>query len=454
MSSNRNRGDRIANLIGSRSQLAQMMRRPLAKGALWSFSGYGAQFGIQAIYFVIIARTLGAAQYGAFISTSALANIFAPAVGLGTEMVLLKNIARNPRSFRIYWGNAMFTSACCGTAAITILISFYTILFGRSASIAVVVCICVADLFFARLLEVIYAAFQGFGNLSGRTKLMISLNLFRLGGIGSLALLSSHATAMAWSFIYLATSIMTCLGGICWTFKLYGAPAIDLKLLRRELCEGMYFSASMSSMSIYNDIDKSMTARLSGLNAAGTYAAAYRLIDYAFLPIRSILMSAYPEFFRKGESGLKQSACYGRRLLGLSLPYSFSISIVLFLCAPLIPLFLGKSFADAVPALRWLCPLPVLKSFHYFAADSLTGAGFQKQRTIIQAAVAAFNVGLNFWLIPVFGWLGASWSSLASDGCLAVLLWLILRRFERASTAEPANQAGIAVSGGFPCSNA
>jgi O-antigen/teichoic acid export membrane protein len=35
--------------------------------------------------------------------------------------------------------------------------------------------------------------------------------------------------------------------------------------------------------------------------------------------------------------------------------------------------------------------------------------------------VAAVNLGLNFWWIPVYGWIGAAWSSVASDGLLGLL---------------------------------
>jgi O-antigen/teichoic acid export membrane protein len=43
--------------------------------------------------------------------------------------------------------------------------------------------------------------------------------------------------------------------------------------------------------------------------------------------------------------------------------------------------------------------------------------------------VAVINFLLNLWWIPAYGWIGAAWSSVASDGLLALinallLLWL------------------------------
>ena len=62
---------------------------------------------------------------------------------------------------------------------------------------------------------------------------------------------------------------------------------------------------------------------------------------------------------------------------------------------------------------------------HYFAADSLTGAGMQGIRTAVQVGIAILNVLLNLWLIPLYSWRGAAWSSLASDAMLAAGLWLV-----------------------------
>jgi len=75
--------------------------------------------------------------------------------------------------------------------------------------------------------------------------------------------------------------------------------------------------------------------------------------------------------------------------------------------------------------------LPLLKTMHYFVADSLTGAGYQGLRTAMQAGIAGLNVLVNFWIIPAYGWRGAAWSSLASDGLLAAGLWLIALRLTR-----------------------
>jgi O-antigen/teichoic acid export membrane protein len=87
--------------------------------------------------------------------------------------------------------------------------------------------------------------------------------------------------------------------------------------------------------------------------------------------------------------------------------------------AGIVPHILGGEYRLTVEALRWLAILPMLKVVHFFLSDALAGAGYQGVRTFIQVGVAVFNVLINLWIIPIYSWRGAAWSSIASDAVLA-----------------------------------
>jgi O-antigen/teichoic acid export membrane protein len=167
------------------------------------------------------------------------------------------------------------------------------------------------------------------------------------------------------------------------------------------------------------------------LDATGIYAAAYRLIDVAFVPVRSVLAAAYPGFFRAGATGLASSVAFAKDLMPRAVAYSLLVALVMLAAAPQVPRILGSEYARTTDALRWLALLPLLKTLHYFAADSLSGAGYQGLRTLVQIGTAGFNVLVNLWIVPAYSWRGAAWSSLASDLLLAISLWsccVLLRR--------------------------
>jgi O-antigen/teichoic acid export membrane protein len=237
-----------------------------------------------------------------------------------------------------------------------------------------------------------------------------------------------HApTASQWSFVYLITTMAGAAIGLLWVQLRIGAPHPSLRDIRKEFAEGISFSVSLSAQSIYNDIDKTMLARMSTLDAVGIYAAAYRIIDVAFIPVRSLLNAAYPGFFRAGQAGLASAVDYLRRLLPKAAGYTFAAFFCILAAAPVVPHLFGRDFGRTVEALRLLALLPLLKALHYFLADTLTCTGHQRLRSLIQVIVAGFNILLNLWLIPNYSWRGAAWSSVATDGLLALTMYAALR---------------------------
>ena len=399
---------------------------PLVRNTLWSLGGSGMRLLIQAAYFIIIARCLGPGQYGGFVAATALTGVISPFVGLGCGILLIKNVARDRRLFPEYWGNGLMMTLISGSMLTFLAIALCRLALPRSVPMSAIALISISDLIFVKLLDMGSWAFQSVERLSGNAQLNILVSLTRLFGIAGLALAVSHPGVMAWSAVYLAGSILAALIAIVWVTFSLGKPKLALHRIRGEGAEGFYFSVSQSSMTIYNDIDKTMVARLASLEAAGVYSAAYRLIDVAFIPVRALLSAALPGFFRTGGRGLQASMRYGKRMLLRALPYSLFAFAACMVGAPLAPRILGRQYADITEALRWLALLPVLKTLHYFVADALTGAGHQGTRTLIQIGVAAFNVLVNLWVIPAYGWRGAAWSSIASDGMLALSLLFVV----------------------------
>jgi O-antigen/teichoic acid export membrane protein len=237
--------------------------------------------------------------------------------------------------------------------------------------------------------------------------------------------------------LYLLSTAVSASVGVLLVYLKLGSPRLDIARVTSELREGFYFSVSHSAASIYNDIDKTMLARLYTLEAAGLYAAAYRLIDVSFTPVRSLLFASFARFFQHGTAGLRGSFSFAKRLIPLAGAYGLFIGVALYLTAPLLPYLLGDEYQSAVEAVRWLALLPFLRAMHYFVADALTGAGFQGLRTGVQVIVGLFNVLINLVLIPTYSWRGAAWATIASDTLLLLglcaILWYTLHK-ERLET--------------------
>jgi O-antigen/teichoic acid export membrane protein len=68
-----------------------------------------------------------------------------------------------------------------------------------------------------------------------------------------------------------------------------------------------------------------------------------------------------------------------------------------------------------------------MRCVHWFLADALSGANAQILRTSIQVGVALLNIGLNLVILPRWSWVGAAWTSLASDAVLMVGIYLAVQ---------------------------
>ena len=306
----------------------------LVQNTLWSLGGYGMRLLIQAVYFIIIARCLGPGQYGGFIAATALTGVISPFVGLGCGGLLVKNVSRDRRLFSEYWGNGLMMTLVSGGVLTFLAILLCWLVLPRSIPMLVITLIAVSDLIFVKLLDMGVWAFQSVERLSGNAKLNVLGSLTRLIGIGGLAAAVSHPGVMAWSAVYLAGSIVAAMIAVAWVTFSLGKPKLALHRLRVEGVEGFYFSVGQSAATIYNDIDKTMVARLATLEAAGVYAAAYRLIDVTFIPVRALLTATLPGFYRSGAGGLSASMQYGKRMLVKVLPYSLGAFVTLMAGAP------------------------------------------------------------------------------------------------------------------------
>jgi O-antigen/teichoic acid export membrane protein len=422
-----------ANRISAR--VGQLRRSLLVRNTVAMMAGSGARLLIQGGYFVLIARALGAEQYGAFVGVVALVGVLAPFAPLGTGQILIRNVARDRETFRHSWGNALWMTSISGSLLLGLVLLLARFLFAERISLTLVLLVGISDLLLAAVVGVGAQAFQAIEELHLTARVYVVLTSARAATALVLILAVRHPTAMWWGLFYCVSSAVACAYAVVLVSYRLGYPRLSLRRLRSDLLEGFYFAVSLSSQSIYNNIDKTMLVRLATFGAAGIYAAAYRLVDLSFQPVGALAYSTYARFFQHGTQGLASTTRFARRLLPYTIGYGVLACAALVVMAPLLPPLLGPGFQPSVQALRWLSPLVLFKAVHYFLADSLTGAGFQGLRSGIQVVVAGLNVLLNFWLIPTYSWRGAAWASLASDGALAVGMFAAVTVLGRRNTA-------------------
>lgn len=409
--------------------------------------GQGGKALVQAGYFLVLARELGPDGFGALSAVLAVVALAMPFTSLGAVHLMVRTVVREPSGAPGQLASAAVVTAAGGAVGTLVVTGVGALLLGSQvvdagdgagggpgaatgtiALLATIAALAAADLVGALLAELCGGVYSATGRMRRTASIQLAYSVLRLLGALGLLIAPAAFTLGAWAAVYAALSL--------------GGAAVLLALVARDVGparpvpstylhqwrDGLAFSIGLGSQAVYNDVDKAMLARITGVGAAGVYTAAYRLVDMAFVPMRALLSAAYPRFFAAGERGIAGTVALARSLAPASLGYAVLAGAALLLAAPLAPVLLGAGYAEVVPVLRGLALLPLLKVAHYLAADALTGAGVQRARSAWQVGVAVLAVVLNLALIPAHGTAGAVVSSLVCDGALAVALWALVAR--------------------------
>jgi O-antigen/teichoic acid export membrane protein len=429
--------------------LARARSSTLARNSIWMFAGQGASIAVQAVYFMVIARLLSSSQYGLFVGASALVTMIGQYSTLGAGVVLLRNVSADRSRFPEYFGNILLTLLPLGSLLVLVVHFSATWMMGPG-SVRMLTVLAVSEFLFGQMIVCMSQVFQAFERMRITATLNLSANVLRLAIALVLMARGERLSAEQWSYVTLALTCIAASIAVLTVLRRFGRPVFRPRLVLTHAGEGLTYSLSGTATTASNDIDKTMLVHYGMSAQSGVYAMAYRVVDVCHMPIRSIHGAAFPRFFQLGRGdGIEGSAGFARRLLRKTVLLGLAGCIGMFLAAPVIPHLVGASFSQSISALRWLCLIPLFRCFHLSAGDALVGAGYQRLRLIVQGIMAAANVALNIYLIPHYGWRGAAWSSLGTDGGMAILMWGLLQ-YVRATANAGGNWADIRIPfGGF-----
>jgi O-antigen/teichoic acid export membrane protein len=397
----------------------------LARNTVWMLCGQGVSFVLQAAYFIILAKKMGPTEYGVMVGAFAFTSLASQFSSLGAGTVFIRYVSGHPNRFSVYWGNILFSTVLCGSILSLILYeSARFVLNPKSASIVLIAAS--ANCVFGQITAESGRVFQAFELMRVTAFLTLLGNLLRSVSAVLMFILCQQVDAMQWSIALLSVSISAAIAAVTLVSLRWGRPAFSVALSFHHGLEGLGYSFAMSTSVVYNDLDKTFLSHY-GMNLAnGIYSLAYKVVDVASIPLFSLREAVLPSLFRLGRSGIERTAGRSICLLKTTLPLGLIAALAIFAVSPIIPVLLGPGFSESVTALRWLSLIPVFRSVHHMTGAALTGAGYQGLRTGAQASAAVLNLILNLWLIPVYGWRGAAWASLVTDGLLAVACWELL----------------------------
>lgn len=405
-----------------------MARAKSGRAASWAMLGQISAILASTANFLLLARILGAAEYGLVAGTWALVLAVAPIAALGADRLAVRDIsgAKAPPNEALAAG--MLTAAAGWVLVIGGLVALHPVILPQ-ASLALLLLLAVADVVAMGTVAIITAVCFATANARAAGIAAVTVNLTKLAAVVAFAVTGGGSDPVRWATFYAVFAVLSAAGQLAFAFKRFGRPVIHGFHLRSRVRDGLPYSGNVVATVVQNDADKTLLVRAGLQEATGHYSVAYRVASIAYLPVLAVLQSMFPRFFALGhEGGLPATAAFGRKLAKPLLAYGVVAGVGLVLCAPLVPLIVGEEYRPSVPLLMLLAPLVLVKVVQSVTGDVLTGAGRQHTRTRCVAIAAVTNVAINLVLIPLLGITGALIATGVAEVLQATLLLLAVRR--------------------------
>jgi O-antigen/teichoic acid export membrane protein len=383
------------------------------------------KLGLQAAYFVLLARVLGVELFGSFAAIVAIAAIGAPFSNIGANLIMAKSVARDPQSASAEWSRTVVYTLVggCLLTGVSLLIAPWILPNVHPGTVAAIV---FADIVAVKLVENVGYLYQALGSVAKMAVLPSLINLFRVIAVLGAYFFSDDRSLQLWAVCYFLATVPFAAVCTIAVSRSIGFESSRLAPTRKVALTGLQYSFGLSSQSVHNDVDKTLLAGMVSASSAGIYSAAYRFVDMAYAPVRAVAAASFPRLNRAGEEGISGSLRVVRRLAVPVLCYSAFGALVLVISAPYAVALLGPDFEQSTDATRVLAILLLLRALSFLAGDALTTSDNQGARTLVQIIVGALGVAANIVFIPAYGMMGAIVVTLCSEFVLAACFWVVI----------------------------
>jgi PST family polysaccharide transporter len=399
--------------------------RQVLRNAVHLLLAYAIPRAFTVVSVVVAARFLGTDRFGAYGAAAACAVILSVLASLGMLPLLVREVARTPDRAATLLAAAHRIKAITGATMLLLAWPITGVWFAEQPGprlAAVVLCIGWVVHAFAENLAAYYQAVERMGRWTQASALFGIVS--SVIGVG-LLLSTGSIVLYCWGFV----AGWAC--GLAWLAT--GLPAEARQRARgdsaaaNDILRGLApFAAAFIALTIYCKIDVMLLERWSDTEA-GLYTAAYKFVDVFQALVVVAAAAVYPRLARA--SGPAAASGVARRSAELLLLGALPVGLTLHLvAAPVVRLVFGNGYEGAAAVLSRLALLLPLLSLTILGAYILGAVGRMAPVALLYAIGLAANVGLNFWLIPEHGAVGASMARLASESVLVVGFLEALRR--------------------------
>jgi O-antigen/teichoic acid export membrane protein len=385
------------------------------------------------VFVVIVARSLGARDFGYFTFALAFVPLFLATGGVGLESTVIRELARDRKRLSELFATGFALRATLGVAGLVLAFVFGPLFLDGTKPYAALALVGTA-LLLDELSGFLGTVFKAFERMHFHA-LVVFANRLLSTGLALLAV-ALDAGLIVVCLTYLAGSCGAFLFGLAALRRYF--PPIDYRQARRSVARSLLGIglplgvAGLLNTALFR-IDTVMLQGIRGPVEVGLYGVAYRFFESLLFVSWSLGNVALPRLSREPR-GEARARTYELTLL-LSLVFYLPLALTFpFASEWLVTTLFSERYEDASSAAGVLAAAALLYSVAFAGRIGAIAAGRTKAIAVAAAIALAANVAMNSVAIPRYGFEGAAWTTLATAALEAALLTAV---FIRANGASP-----------------
>jgi polysaccharide transporter, PST family len=388
----------------------------IVANASWLIGGRILRAAAAFVVTAWLARYLGVASFGTLNYAFALIAIFANIAQMGIGNFVVRDAVSEPENRYEILGTAVAIQTISGITTFFSLIAVIFWLRPDDPVARTIVIILSSGLIFQNVADNIDNWFQS--QVQSKYSILSEYTAFLIATLGRIILIQIQAPLIAFAILVFFENILSTTNFII-AYQSTGQKIQNWRVNWQRAGKLLKVSwpliFSSLSVMIYLNVDQIMIGQLAGSHAVGIYAVAVKLSENWAWLVLSITRSVAPYIVEAKK--ISEQAYYQRiqKLCNLLALIFYCVAIpTTFFATPLVILIFGEKYAPAGVILSihiwssiWMFFCNVKQI--WVSTEELTV--FAMTASLVGAVI---NIGLNFWLIPIYKELGAAIATVIS----------------------------------------
>jgi len=383
-----------------------------------------ANKGILFISTAYLARVILPEGYGVISFANSLLVFFSLAVNLGFNVVGSREIAKDHSKISFYASQITSIRLILAFFAAAVLICM-AIFIDKPLLVKIVIIISSLNLFSqAFLMDWVY---QGNEKMEYLALRQVATSLLSL--IGLVLFVKTSDDVILAMTITVSSILINSIWMLLLFTKMYGPLKlnIDKIFIRKLLKSSLPITFSNFFITIFNFLNIVMLGFFRTDAETGYYTAAYKFILLVITPSAIIQNAFFPVLSRASSVEERQRIIkiYGNFMFIVGAVVSI---IILVFAEFFVGFTFGDNYFETIAILQVLMITVLIMYINTILYPPLVSWKYEKTVMYAIGAGGIINIVLNFILIPLYGGIGAAWSTVFSELVVLIGLYLIMKR--------------------------